>query len=74
MILASRWTTTLRNERLAGRPWHKELLRIRLVVEWPAGSDDVFAVGHAGALANQSAIVADVVLRELCSGRREITG
>ena len=50
----------------------KELLRIRLVVEWPAGSDDVFAVGHAGALANQSALVADVVLRELCGGRRQI--
>ena len=38
---------------------------------WSVGSGDVFAVGHAGLLETQSAMVADVVLGELCGGRRE---
>ena len=52
----------------------KELLRIGLVVEWPAGGGDVFAVGHTGSLENQSAIVADVVLGELRGGRWKRAG
>ena len=49
----------------------EKLLRLRFVVEWPAGSGDVFAVGHAGPLETQSATVADVVLGKLRGGRRE---
>jgi hypothetical protein len=40
--------------------------------EKSSGSDDVFAVGYADPLENQSTIVVDVVLGELCGGRREI--
>jgi len=60
------------SERAArGRPWRERTSTARGLVEWPAGRDDVFVVGHAGSLANQSAVVADVVLRELCGGRRK---
>ena len=51
----------------------QELLRLGFSLEWPVGGDNVFAVGQAGTLENQSATVADVVLGELCGGRREIT-
>ena len=70
MIHTFRWTITLRNEQGAARPWAEELLRLGFPLEWPVGSGDVFAVGHAGPLENQSATLADVVLGELCSGWR----
>ena len=40
-------------------------------VERPAGSGDVFAVGHTGPLGTQSATLADMVLGGLCRGWRE---
>ena len=69
MIRAFRWTTTLRRRRSRSGCGAKELLRLGFSLERPTGGGNVFAVGHTGALENQSTIVVDVVLGELCGGR-----
>ena len=72
MIRAFRWTTTLRNERVAVRPWRERTTTARDPFGVAGWQRRCFRCWPHCALENQSTIVADVVLGELCGGRREI--